>query len=87
MPVVIEDDCFIGHGAIILMGVTVGRGSIVGAGSVVTSDVPPGSVVAGNPARVIHSVDVLLQKRRQLATEHPEYFRDLPVDFTSGKDE
>ena len=87
MPVVVEDDCFIGQGAIILMGVTVGKGSIIGAGSVVTSDVPPGSVVAGNPARVIHSVDVLIQKRRQLAIEHPEYFRDLPTDLTCGKDQ
>ncbi|MBM4430285.1 MAG: acyltransferase, partial [Chloroflexi bacterium] len=52
-PIVIEDDVFIGTGAIILKGVTVGQGSVVGAGSVVTRDVPPYSVVAGNPARVV----------------------------------
>ena len=78
IPVVIENDCFIGYGAIVLMGVTVGQGSIVGAGAVVTSDVPPGSVVAGNPARVISTVDDLVERRKQLASEHPEYFPELP---------
>jgi acetyltransferase-like isoleucine patch superfamily enzyme len=51
--IVIEDDCWIGAGAVILKNVTVGRGSVVGAGAVVTRDVPPNSVVAGVPARVI----------------------------------
>ncbi len=51
--VVIEDDCDIGMGAIVLPGVTVGRGSQVGAGAVVTKDVPPYAVVAGVPARKI----------------------------------
>jgi len=77
-PVTIEDDCFVGTGAIVLMGVTVGKGSIVGAGAVVASDVPPGSVVAGNPARVVCSVADLVDRRRRLAMEHPEYFPDRP---------
>jgi acetyltransferase-like isoleucine patch superfamily enzyme len=51
--VTIEDDCDIGMGSIILPGRTVGRGSIVGAGSVVTRDVEPYTVVAGVPARKI----------------------------------
>lgn len=51
--VTIEDGCDIGIGATILPGVTIGRMSLVGAGAVVTSDVPPYSVVAGVPARVI----------------------------------
>ncbi len=45
--------CFVGAHSILLPGVTIGDGSIVGAGSVVTRDVPPGSIVAGNPARVV----------------------------------
>ncbi len=51
--IVVEDDCWIGSGAIVLDGVTVGRGSVVGAGSVVTRDLPPFSIAAGVPARVI----------------------------------
>ncbi len=52
-PVRIEDRVWIGCRAIILAGVTVGEGSIVAAGAVVTKDVPPGTLVAGNPARVV----------------------------------
>lgn len=51
--IVIEDDVWIGAGAIVLKGVTIGEGSVIGAGSVVTKDVPPYAVVAGNPAKVI----------------------------------
>lgn len=53
----IKDNCFIGYGAIILYDVTIGSNSIVGAGAVVTKDVPPNSVVAGVPARVITTTD------------------------------
>ena len=52
-PVHIGDHVWIGRSAIILKGVTIGDGAIVGAGSIVTRDVPPGCLVAGNPARVI----------------------------------
>ncbi len=51
--VVVEDDCDLGVGALLLPGVRVGRGAQVGAGAVVTRDVPPYAVVAGNPARVL----------------------------------
>jgi len=53
--VIIEDDCWIAANSIVLAGVTIGKGSIVAAGSVVTKDVPPYSIVAGSPARVIKS--------------------------------
>lgn len=49
----IGENCFIGYGAIILPGITIHDSSIVAAGSVVTKDVGPGCIVAGNPARVI----------------------------------
>lgn len=55
-PVVIEDDVWIGCRVIVLPGVRIGRGSVVGAGSVVTKDIPPGVLVAGNPAREIRAI-------------------------------
>lgn len=55
-PIVIEDGVWIGGGAIVLPGVTVGARSVVGAGAVVTRDVAPDVVVAGNPARVIRTL-------------------------------
>ncbi|MFE0419002.1 sugar O-acetyltransferase [Streptomyces tendae] len=55
-PVRIEDDVWIGAGALLMPGVTVGRGSVVGAGSVVTAHVPPMTVVAGTPARVLREI-------------------------------
>lgn len=55
-PVVIEDDVFIGANVRVLKGVVIGRGSVVGSGSIVTRSVPAGSIVAGNPAKVIGSI-------------------------------
>jgi acetyltransferase-like isoleucine patch superfamily enzyme len=52
-PVVLEDDVYVGACALILPGVTVGRGALVAAGALVRRDVPPGARVAGVPARVI----------------------------------
>lgn len=52
-PVVIEDDVWIGARVTILPGVVIGSGSIIGASAVVTKSVPPYSVVAGNPAKVV----------------------------------
>lgn len=57
-PIVIEDKVWIGINATILPGVTIGYGSIVGAGSVVTKDVPAMTIVAGNPARIIKKIEV-----------------------------
>ena len=52
-PIWIQDDCWLGTNAVVCPGVTIGKGSVVGANAVVTHDVPPYSVVAGCPARVI----------------------------------
>jgi len=56
-PVAIGDDCWIGGGAIICPGVTIGDRCVIGAGAVVTRDVPDDSFVAGNPARVLRSLN------------------------------
>lgn len=58
----IEEKAWIGEQVCILPGVTVGRGSIVGAGAVVTKNVAPGVIVAGNPARVVKSYDASRQR-------------------------
>jgi putative colanic acid biosynthesis acetyltransferase WcaF len=52
-PIIVEDDCWIAAEAFILPGVTIGAGAVVGARSVAPRDVPPWTVVAGNPAQVI----------------------------------
>lgn len=56
-PIEIEDNVWIGGGAILLPGVTIGRNAVVGAGAVVTKSVAPNTVVAGNPAKVIRVID------------------------------
>jgi acetyltransferase-like isoleucine patch superfamily enzyme len=58
----IRDNCFVGINSIILPGVSIGPNSIVGAGSVVTKDVPPDTVVAGVPARPICSLEEYIEK-------------------------
>lgn len=55
-PVVVEDYVWLGAHAVILPGVTIGRGAVVGAGAVVTKDVPPRTIVAGAPAQVIRTL-------------------------------
>ena len=55
-PVRIHDDAWIGAGAMVLRGVTVGKGGIVAAGAVVTKDVPPYCIVAGNPAALVREL-------------------------------
>ncbi|HVB57351.1 MAG TPA: acyltransferase [Candidatus Acidoferrales bacterium] len=57
-PVVIEDNVWIGQKAIIMPGVTIGQGSIVAAGAVVMVNVPPNTMVAGNPARQLRKLTV-----------------------------
>lgn len=61
-PIVIEDDVWVGAHSIILKGVTIGARSIIGAGSVVTRDIPADCVAAGNPCRVIRSLEIFQNK-------------------------
>ena len=55
-PVVIEDNCWIGAGSVICPGVTIGKNSVIGAGSVVTRDIPANVVAAGNPCKVLREI-------------------------------
>jgi maltose O-acetyltransferase len=55
-PIVLEDNVWLGGGVIVLPGVTIGENSVIGAGAVVTKDVPANSIAVGNPARVIRSI-------------------------------
>ncbi|WP_407648310.1 sugar O-acetyltransferase [Actinomyces weissii] len=56
-PIVLEDNVWLGGGVIVCPGVRIGRNSVIGAGSVVTRDVPPDVVAVGNPARVLRALD------------------------------
>ena len=57
VPTIVRRGASIGSGSTILCGVEIGAGAIVGAGSVVTKDVPPGMIAAGNPARVLRKIE------------------------------
>jgi len=69
----IQDNCFIGHGAIVMPGVTIGPNAVVAAGAVVRADVAPGTVVGGVPAKVIGTMDQLAQRVEQRCQQYPWY--------------
>ncbi|SDM61591.1 2,3,4,5-tetrahydropyridine-2,6-dicarboxylate N-acetyltransferase [Fictibacillus solisalsi] len=68
-PVVVEDDVVVGANAVILEGVTVGKGAVVAAGAIVIEDVPPYTVVAGTPARVIKEIDEKTKSKTEIKHE------------------
>ncbi|QRG65827.1 2,3,4,5-tetrahydropyridine-2,6-dicarboxylate N-acetyltransferase [Brevibacillus choshinensis] len=68
-PVVVEDDVLIGANAVILEGIRVGKGAVVAAGAVVIEDVPPYTVVAGTPARVIKQIDEKTRSKTEIKQE------------------
>ncbi len=67
--IVIEDNCQIAAGAIILPNVTIGRNSMIAAGSVVAHDIPPDSIAAGVPAKVIGNIEQYFEKTRAIWAE------------------
>lgn len=82
-PIIVLDNSFIGAGAIVMPGVTIGPNAIVAAGAVVTKDVGPGSVVAGVPARTVTSFDAHLAKVAE-RTDGLPWFPLLEERFRSG---
>lgn len=70
-PVVLEDDVLIGANAVIVEGVHIGKGAVVGAGSIVLNDVPAGAVVVGNPAKIIK------QQKSEKTVEKTQLMDDL----------
>ena len=79
-PVIFEDNVWIGDSAIICKGVRIGKNSIIGAGAVVTKDVPPNSIFAGNPAKLVKEL-----KKKDFNTRK-DFFKDpikLANDFYS----
>lgn len=84
--VTIEDWAYIGANTLIMPGVTIGKGALVAAGSVVTKTVQPGTVVGGNPARMICTVEEYLERNKQFnlgtfgmnAQEKKNYLLSLP---------
>ena len=82
----IGNNVFIGHGATILCNTRIGDNVIIGAGSVVSGDIPSGSVYAGNPARFIETTEAFQKQHENSIATHPtttrpwREFRDLPDD-------
>ena len=72
--VVIEDNVFVGNGTIILKGVRIGKNTIIGAGSVVTKDIPPNSVAVGNPCKVKMSIAEYYEKRKRKYIEEAKLY-------------
>jgi maltose O-acetyltransferase len=76
----IKENCFIGDSTIVLPNVTIGPNCIIGAGSVVTRDIPPDSVAAGNPARVICSIDEYIAKMETIRKSKKVFGSDYYIE-------
>lgn len=76
----IGENCFIGDSTIVLPNVTIGLNSIIGAGSVVTKDIPPNSVAAGNPAKVILTIDEYINKIRAIGANKKIFGKDYYIE-------
>jgi maltose O-acetyltransferase len=76
----IKENCFIGDSVIVLPNVTIGPNSIIGAGSIVTKDVPPNIIAAGNPARVISSINEYISKIELISREKRIFTEDYFIE-------
>lgn len=83
--VTIHESCHFGTGTVILPGVEIGPRSIVGAGSVVTRDIPPDSVASGNPAKVVFSLEEYLARHREAMEKSPIFpFREYDIQYLNN---
>ena len=71
--IIIGDNVFVGYNAIILPNVKIGSNVVIGAGSLINKDVPDNVVVAGNPARIICSIDDFIKRNRELFSNVPHF--------------
>lgn len=69
----IKENCFIGVGSILLPGVSIGPNAIVAAGSVVVKDVPPNTIVGGNPAKPLKNLDIYIKENKRKTKIYPAY--------------
>lgn len=84
--ILVNENCFIGAGAIILPDIEIGPNCIIGAGSVVTRNVPPNTIYAGNPARMVRNLDEYIEKYKNTmikidASNRTELRKELTLKF------
>lgn len=82
-PVIIEDDVWAGANITILKGVTIGRGSVIAAGAVVTKSCPPYSIIGGIPAKVLKfrfSIDEILQHEEKLYPVNKRFTKEKLIE-------
>ena len=75
LPIVIEDNVWLGGNVVVLPGVTIGKNTVIGSGSVVTKDIPADSIAVGNPAKVI----------KKLGAKEKEYWEDKKAKYLAAK--
>ncbi|AFU98946.1 acyltransferase [Simiduia agarivorans] len=81
--ITIQDNCFIGDSVIVLPGVTIGEGSIIGTGSIVTKDVPPNSVAIGSPAKVVDTTEKYKNKLKSQMTNSKQFDESYHIQIAS----
>lgn len=77
--ITIEDNAFIGARALIMPGITIGKNSIIAAGSIVTKSIPEGSIAAGNPAKVVSTIEEYIEQYKSIKTGSKIYNKSYTI--------